>query len=58
MRELNETELEAVSGGATTTEYAILLQQASLPDTTGDATTSSVLKTKHDTAKNAIGNIR
>ncbi len=58
MRELNETELETVSGGATTTEYAILFQQTSSPDINVDTTTSSVLKTKHDTAKNAIGNIR
>lgn len=57
MRELNETELEAVSGGATTTEYAILFAQPAT-DVTADASTNSVLKTKHDTAKNAIGNIR
>lgn len=57
MRELNETELKAVSGGATTTEYAILLVQP-VTDVTADASSNSVLKTKHDTAKNAIGNIR
>lgn len=58
MRELNESELEAVSGGATTTEYAILLRQASPTEITIDAATNSVLKTKHDTAKNSVGNIR
>lgn len=57
MRELNETELEAISGGATTTEYAILLAQPA-SDSTADAAATSVLKTRHDTAKNAIGNIR
>lgn len=57
MRELNESELKAVSGGATTTEYAILLAQP-ITDVTADASTNSVLKTRHDTAKNSIGNIR
>lgn len=57
MRELNETELEAVSGGATTTEYAILLAQPA-SDSTADTAATSVLKTRHETAKNAIGNIR
>ena len=57
MRELNETELKVVSGGAGTIEYAILLAQP-VTDATADASTNSVLKTKHDTTKNAIGNIR
>lgn len=51
MRELTTGELEKVSGGASATEYIILLTQ---PETF----TSQVLKTRHDTAKNSIGNIR
>lgn len=58
MRELNESELKAVSGGATTNEYAILLQPASPTDISIDAAINPALKTKHDTAKNSIGNIR
>lgn len=59
MRELNETELTAVSGGASVIEYAILIPlKQSSPDPTADAATSPVLKTKHDTAKNSISNIR
>lgn len=58
MRELNEIELKAVSGGATVTEYAILLNKPVVVDVTTEVTVNNVLKTKHDTAKNAIGNIR
>ncbi len=58
MRELHESELKAVSGGATTTEYAILLRQTIATDAVAEASTSPVLKTKHDTAKNSVGNIR
>jgi bacteriocin-like protein len=53
MRELTTDELEKVSGGASATEYIILLTQ---PET--ETFTSQVLKTRHDTAKNSIGNIR
>lgn len=53
MRELTTGELEKVSGGASATEYIILLMQ---PET--ETFTNQVLKTRHDTAKNSIGNIR
>ena len=51
MRELTTSELEKVSGGATATEYIILLAQPK-------ALTSQTPRTRNDTVKNSIGNIR
>lgn len=50
MRELTVDETDCVSGGASATEYIILLPQP--------RAVSQPPKTQHDTAKNSIGNIR
>lgn len=50
MRELTLTETKQVSGGATATEYIILLRESSA--------TSQVPRAQHDMPKTIIGNIR
>jgi hypothetical protein len=53
--ELEAADLEKVSGGASGGTNEILLE-----DTPGGEarTSSNILKTKHDTVKNAISNVR
>jgi predicted ribosomally synthesized peptide with nif11-like leader len=57
--ELGDEQLEGVAGGATSEDLQYLSLQTKMQDSTaGFSLLSNVLKTKHDTAKNAISTFR
>jgi hypothetical protein len=56
--QLNPQQMFALIGGDNSSSASGALPPVSAPDDADPLSISNVLKTKHDTAKNSVGNIR